>query len=88
MKTCQEAEYTTNYKAIFEERKKLVKDYYAIGAVGLAFNTRCSLIFIDIRNNYQIVQRLSALRPQAFIVVFTYDISYVAIIQESKVLWL
>ena len=70
-KICQESEYTTNYQSIFEERKKLVKDYYAIGAVGLSFSTRCSLIFLEIKNNYQIVQRLSALRPKAHICVFT-----------------
>jgi len=42
-----------------------------MGVVSLSFTTRCDLIFINIKNNFRIVERIATWRPRAHICVFT-----------------
>lgn len=62
----------TDYHAIFDARKHYIEDKYALGIVSLTFATQCDLIFINIKENYRLAQRISACRPDAHICVFTY----------------
>ena len=42
-----------------------------MSSIGMSFHARCHLIFITIRENYMLVEKLAAWRPKAHICVFT-----------------
>lgn len=69
----QEAEHACDYESIFEDRKGDVApgEKYFMSSIGMSFHARCHLIFITIRENYRLVEKLCAWRPKAHIVVFT-----------------
>ena len=58
-----------------------------MSAVGMSFFTRCQVMMLTIRENYRIVERLSAWRPKAHICVFTYVESNEGIIQRCEKPW-
>lgn len=71
MQIAEETELTTAYKRIFEYKKKfLSKDKEALGAISLSFEITADLIFLE-TENIQLINRLSSLRPRAYICVFT-----------------
>jgi pyruvate kinase len=66
----QEAEATCDYKRIFEQRKKVIKDRVAIGAIALSFELECDFIFLE-TDNVKLIHRLSSLRPRAYLIIFS-----------------
>lgn len=61
----------TAYKRIFEHKKRyLTADREALGVVSLSFEITADLIFLE-TNNVKLINRLSCLRPRAYICIFT-----------------
>jgi len=72
----QETELATAYKRIFEYKKRnLAADREAMGAISLSFEITADLIFLE-TNNIKLINRLSSLRPRAYLCIFT-DYPYV-----------
>lgn len=66
----------TAYKRIFEYKKKHLNnsDREAVGAVSLSFELAADLIFLE-TNNIKLINRISSLRPRAYLCIFTDDIN-------------
>jgi pyruvate kinase len=62
---------TTAYKRIFEYKKRyLTEDREALGVISLSFEITADLIFLE-TSNVKLINRLSCLRPRAYICIFT-----------------
>lgn len=69
----QETELATAYKRVFEHKKRFLNaDREALGVVSLSFEITADIIFLE-SNNIALVNRLSSLRPRAYICIFTDD---------------
>jgi pyruvate kinase len=61
---------STAYKRIFEYKKRFMTDKEALGAISLSFEITADLIFLE-TDNVKLINRLSSLRPRAYICIFT-----------------
>jgi pyruvate kinase len=63
-----------DYKRIFEHRKYIVnyrqRRRDVIGAIALAFELDCHFIFVQ-TDSILLIGKISALRPKAYVIVFT-----------------
>jgi pyruvate kinase len=63
----------TAYKRVFEHKKRFLNaDREALGVVSLSFEITADIIFLE-SNNIALVNRLSSLRPRAYICIFSDD---------------
>lgn len=70
-KIAEETELATSYKRIFEYKKQNIKaEKKALGAISLSFELTADIIAVD-TDDIRLIQQLSALRPRAYICVFT-----------------
>ena len=70
LKSSEKHVYRLNLSSLLIKKEFLKTDPQVLGAVSLAFEMKADLIFIE-TENLKMINQLSALRPRAYICVFS-----------------